>query len=111
DEARGAQTYCIHSGYGHRSMTASQVVNRISFASRISQLARECPDERVYVHVAVDGSEPAFTWPELQRRSSQVAGALAERGLGLGDRLGIGLRNSPQFVLAAFAAWKLGAVP
>ena len=29
----------------------------------------------------------------------------------MGDRLGIGLRNSPQFALAAFAAWKLGAVP
>ena len=52
-----------------------------------------------------------FTWPALHRRSSQLADALASRGLGLGDRLGIGLRNSPQFLLAAFAGWKLGAVP
>ena len=36
---------------------------------------------------------------------------LAERGLGHGDRLGMGLRNSPQFVMSALAAWKLGAVP
>jgi bile acid-coenzyme A ligase len=31
--------------------------------------------------------------------------------LAQGDRLGIGLRNSVQFVLATFAGWKLGAVP
>src|SRR4051812_21586625 len=52
-----------------------------------------------------------FSWVELDRRSSQLAGAFAERGLGFGDRLAIGLRNSPQFVHAVFAAWKLGAVP
>ena len=38
-------------------------------------------------------------------------GALADRGVGYGDRLGIGLRNSPEFVWGAYAAWKLGAVP
>jgi len=92
-------------------MTAAQVEDRISFAGRISQLAQERPDERAYVHVGVDGKESVFSWPALHRRSSQLAGALAERGLGLGDRLGIGLRNSPRFVFAAFAAWKLGAVP
>ena len=82
-----------------------------SIARRISELAGERPDGWVFTYVAVDGSEPSFTWPHLHRRSSQVAGALAERGLGFGDRLGIGLRNSPAFVLAALAAWKLGAVP
>ena len=92
-------------------MTAPQVDDRMSFAGRIAQLARQRPDERAYVHVCVDGNEPVFSWPELHRRSSQLAGTLAERGLGVGDRLGIGLRNSPQFVLAAFAAWELGAVP
>jgi bile acid-coenzyme A ligase len=83
----------------------------VSIARRIRALAAERPTEEVFRFVAVDGSEVGFSWSELARRSSQLAGALGERGLGLGDRLGIGLRNSPQFVLAAFAAWKLGAVP
>ena len=50
-------------------------------------------------------------WPELHEGSSRLAGALAERGLGFGDRLAIGLRNSPEFVMSVFAAWKLGAMP
>jgi bile acid-coenzyme A ligase len=82
-----------------------------SIARRIAELAAECPDDTAFVFVADDGSDRSFTWPELHRRSSQLAGGLAERGLGLGDRLGIGLRNSPQFVLAAFGGWKLGAIP
>ena len=86
-----------------------------SFAGRIRQLAAVQPDEdgdaQVYRQIAVDGSEPAFTWPELDHRSSRLAGALAARGLGPGDRLGLGVRNSPQFALSVLAAWKLGAVP
>ena len=42
----------------------------------------ERPDEVVWRFVAADGDESTFTWPELDRRSSQLAGALAERGLG-----------------------------
>src|SRR3954454_11665176 len=83
----------------------------VSIARRVRELSAEAPDEVVFRFVGADGGEVAWTWPELNRRSSQVAGALAERGLGFSDRLGIGLRNSPQFVLAAFAAWKLGGVP
>ena len=82
-----------------------------SFGRRIADLAAERPDERVFTYVADDGNEQHFTWPELHRRSSQLAGALAERSLDVGDRLGIGLRNSPQFALAVLAAWKVGAVP
>jgi bile acid-coenzyme A ligase len=74
-------------------------------------LVAERGDETVLRFVAAGGAEQTFTWNELDRRSSQVAGALAERGLGFGDRLGVGLRNSPPFVHATFAAWKLGAVP
>ena len=57
------------------------------------------------------GPSNACTWTELDTRSDQVAGALAERGLGTGDRLGLGLRNSIEFVMSALAAWKLGATP
>jgi bile acid-coenzyme A ligase len=83
----------------------------LSFAHRIRQLAGERPDDPVYRHLGSDGSEPVFTWSWLDRRSSQLAGALAERGLGHGDRLGLGIRNSPPLVLASLAAWKVGAVP
>lgn len=82
-----------------------------SQASRIGAVARERPDASGYLQVRLDGSEEAATFEWLDRRSSQLAGALAQRGVVVGDRIGLGLRNSPQFVLGAFAAWKLGAVP
>ena len=83
----------------------------ISLVRRIAQNAEELGDEPVLWFVAPDGSEQAWSWPQLHRRSSQLAGALADRGVGLGDRVGIALRNSPQLVLAIFASWKLGAIP
>jgi bile acid-coenzyme A ligase len=84
----------------------------ISIASRIRQLAAESPEDFVaYRHIARDGSEPGFNWPTLDRRSSQVAGALAARGLTQGTRVAIALKNSPEFLFAVLAAWKLGAVP
>ena len=82
-----------------------------SLGARARQLAGEQPDRVAVRCVAIDGSEIAVTWSELDRRSDQLAGALAERGLGLGARLGLGLRNSIEYVVAAFAAWKLGATP
>lgn len=83
----------------------------VSIACRIRQLADEHSDVEVFWFVPADGDDCGFTWMDLHRRSSQLAGALAERGVRLGDRLGIGLRNSPQLVLAALGAWKLGATP
>lgn len=84
----------------------------MSYARQIRRLAAESPEDFVaYRHIAVDGSEPGFTWPELDRRSSQVAGALAARGLSQGDLVAVALRNSPEFIFSVLAAWKLGAVP
>jgi bile acid-coenzyme A ligase len=82
-----------------------------SLGARVRELAGERPDDVAVRHIAIDGSEQWATWSQLDRRSDQLAGALAERGLGLGDRLGLGLRNSIEFVLSALAAWKLGATP
>ena len=84
----------------------------VSIARRIRQLAAESPgDDPVYRHIGLDGGEPGFGWPSLDRRSGQVAAALAARGLRRGDRLAVALRNSPEFIVSVLAAWKLGAVP
>ena len=82
-----------------------------SNVGRLRELADDSPDQRAYVHLAMDGSEVALTWSELHRRSNQVAAALAARGVGYADRVGLGIRNSPEFVFAVLATWKLGAVP
>jgi len=83
----------------------------LSLVQRLRQLAVEEPDARLYTQVGIDGTEVVLTSAHLDRRSSQLAGAMAAKGLGVGDRLGLGLRNSPELVIAAFAGWKLGATP
>ena len=82
-----------------------------SNVSRLRELAAERPDTVAYVHLAMDGTESSVTWSELDRRSSQLAAALSSRGVGYGDRVGLGIRNSPELVFGVLATWKLGAVP
>lgn len=41
--------------------------------------------------------------------TDSLAVALAERGIGPGERVAVMLQNMPQFVLAELAAWKVGA--
>ena len=82
-----------------------------SLSQRLRQLAVDGPDEVLLVHVAADGSEVALTAAELDRWTSQLAGEMAAKGVGVGDRVALGLRNSPELVVAAFATWRLGATP
>ena len=82
----------------------------LSYGARIRRLAEERDGEVAVVFVAEDGSERDVTWTELDQRSTQLARALMARGLGVGDRLGIKLRNSPEHYVADFAGWKAGAV-
>lgn len=90
----------------------SPMGDETSIARRIVELAGAAgATEPVLWHLGADGGEMAFGWDDLHRASSRLAAALRDRGAVQGDRIGIGLRNSPQLVLAALAAWKLGAVP
>ena len=81
----------------------------ISYAVRIALLAAEHPERVALRFAAIDGGEQAFTWRELDRRSTQLAHAFAARGLAVGDRIALGIRNSPELVMSILAGWKLGA--
>jgi bile acid-coenzyme A ligase len=52
-----------------------------------------------------------LTWRHLDERSNQVARAIAARGVGAGDRVGLELPNSVGMVEAVLGAWKVGAAP
>lgn len=51
-----------------------------------------------------------LTWSEIKDRSDRLATALARMGIGKGDRVGIMLPNCPQYVFAAFAVLRIGAI-
>lgn len=54
--------------------------------------------------------DATLTYADIDRFSERLAGHLAQKGIGCGDRVAIILQNVPQFVIASIAAWKLGAV-
>ncbi|HEX5586777.1 MAG TPA: AMP-binding protein [Acidimicrobiia bacterium] len=49
------------------------------------------------------------TWRELDARGNQVARALRRRGVGEGDRVAVGLRNSIEFFELVVGAGRIGA--
>ena len=51
-----------------------------------------------------------LTWGEIKDRSDRLATALARMGIAKGDRVGIMLPNCPQYVIAAFAVLRIGAI-
>lgn len=50
------------------------------------------------------------TYAQIDHQSSSLAAALHELGIEAGDRMALTLPNWPEFIVAAFAAAKLGAV-
>jgi bile acid-coenzyme A ligase len=83
----------------------------VSYGERVAILAEDDPVSPAVRVVATDGTETVVTWPELHRRSTQIARALQARGAAPGTRVAVGLRNSPEFVMCVLATWKVGAVP
>jgi long-chain acyl-CoA synthetase len=51
-----------------------------------------------------------LTYLDLKQRADALAASLATLGIVKGDRVGIMLPNCPQYIIAAFAILKLGAV-
>jgi acyl-CoA synthetase (AMP-forming)/AMP-acid ligase II len=59
---------------------------------------------------AIVFGEQRISWGELDRKVSNVTGALAQRGMQPGDRIGLFAGNRPEFVITIFAATRLGAI-
>ena len=92
------------------TLPGSPTEGGVPFGTQIHRMAEEHPGEVALIFAAEDGGERTVTWDEIDVRSTQVARVLAGRGLGQGDILAICLRNSPEHIIASFAAWKVGAV-
>lgn len=81
----------------------------ISLGARIRQLADEAPDRVALQFFPSAGPPRDFTYRDLDSWSDQVATLLEEHGVRAGQRVAIGLHNSPEHVVAALGAWKIGA--
>ena len=88
------------------ALCARRYRRRTRARRRRSILFRAAPGEAP----AVFYFDATLTYAELDRLSDRLAAWLSERGVGSGDRVAIVLQNTPQFLIAAVAAWKLAAI-
>src|SRR5687767_12232515 len=71
---------------------------------------------RAFCELYDDGREAVIaggerlTFPDLDRMSERLALALAGRGIGKGDRVGIAMRNCPSWIVSHMAVLKAGGV-
>ena len=89
----------------------SAVEEGIPFGEQVHRLALADPDLIALTMVSDTGVESGFTFGQLDRGAGQWAHTVASRGARLGALVGIAIPNSIEFILAALACWKIGAVP
>ncbi|HUF86461.1 MAG TPA: acyl-CoA synthetase [Thermohalobaculum sp.] len=68
------------------------------------------PERLALVYLRPDWEVREYTFAQLARASSRFANALAEHGVGSGDRVAVLLPQVPETILTHLAVYKLGAV-
>ncbi len=79
----------------------------------LADSATKHPDHTALIFGARVGSrlmDRAIPYRELDEAVNRFAAGLQARGVGSGDRVAIMVPNSPQFVIAAYATWRIGGV-
>ena len=80
-----------------------------NFPATIPSLLRTFCALNAEAEALVAGDE-RFTFADLDRISERLARALAARGIGKGDRVGIAMRNCPSWIVAYMAIVKAGGI-
>lgn len=60
--------------------------------------------------VAITAGDRTWTYAQLQHEVERFAGFLTAGGVRLGDRVAIWLQNRPEYVVAVYGAWRVGAI-
>lgn len=76
-------------------------------AGALTRAARRWPQRTAWIF---DEFDLRFTFADVDARSSRFAAGLSARGVSAGDRVGLMMRNRPEFPLVWLALAKLGAV-
>ncbi len=87
-----------------------QVPARYNIGVDVCDKWAEEPDRTALIHKQADGAVRRYGFMELKRLSNRLANALADQGIGRGDRVGILLPQAPETAIAHIATYKLGAI-
>ena len=81
------------------------------FLERIAERARTEPNRFAF---AVDHADPdkreEYSYADVMDRSGCIGAALTASGVGPGDRVGIQMDNSPQWVFIILAVLRMGGI-
>ena len=83
-----------------------EFVRGTGIAQILDRAITDCPDQDAIVFYGWHISYKSFYMYVIQ-----TARWLHERGIGMGDTVGIISRNRPEFLIVEFALYKLGAIP
>ena len=83
---------------------------RISFPTRIRQWATAHPEKAAIVFAPETGPHQIISWQQLDTFTTQLAHCFAQKGIDDQSHIVIGLKNCPEHLMVAIAAWKLGAM-
>lgn len=84
-----------------------EIRDKESIKSVLETAAELWPDRRYFTY-APTGETATFA--EMNRRANLVANSLAEVGVEFGDRVGLYLKNRPEYVTSIFGCAKFGAI-
>ena len=77
----------------------------VTLHERLRESARDVGTKAAVIH-----GERTTTFADIDAASDRLAGALARRGVGRGDRMTLFMPNSVEFVIAFYATLKAGGV-
>ncbi len=86
-------------------------MTEIPYGRQLTNLAQADPDGNALILMARDGTESVRSWSQLESAANSWGRALRATGVELGSYVALCVPNSIQLVVAALAAWKIGAVP
>jgi long-chain acyl-CoA synthetase len=96
-----------------QGMPASIDYPRIPLARLLADTTAKHPEHAAILFGAMVGSrlmDAKLTYRQLDDAVNRFAAGLQGMGVGKGDRVAIMLPNCPQFVIAAYATWRIGAI-
>jgi long-chain acyl-CoA synthetase len=99
--------------YYDEGMPATIDYPRIPLDRLLTDTTAKYPDHSAIIFGAMVGSrlmDAKMTYRQLDDAVNRFAAGLQQMGVEKGDRVAIMLPNCPQFIIAAFATWRIGGV-
>lgn len=80
-----------------------------SYGQRLAHHAATRKDDTAVIFLPAQGNETRFSWRQMDDSVNRHARVLAAEGVGAGDVVAFGLRNTPTHIFTTLAIWRLGA--